>query len=75
MQELFDADDHAEMVAEQIERAQLNLDLHPSYSAYWDSRAGQDDLEIIHALNLQPRTTEQERRDAHYAALRETEET
>ncbi len=54
----------------EIEHAQDNLNIQPSNSPYWDSRQGQDDLHVIRELNLQPTTTEQERRRLHRKAMR-----
>ncbi len=49
----------------EVDGAQQSLDLHPSNSPYWDTKAGQDDLEIIQTLGLQPNTTEAHRREWH----------
>lgn len=56
----------------EIKHAQDNLDIQPSNSPYWESRAGQDDLQVIRELNLQPETTEQERRRGHHEAMRQS---
>lgn len=53
----------------EVDGAQQSLDLQPSNSLYWDSRAGQDDLNIIRALGLQPNTTEAQRRDGYRRAM------
>lgn len=53
--------DATQFTEQEIADAQAQLDLQPNNSPYWDSGAGQDDLEIIHTLGLKPSTTNAER--------------
>lgn len=55
----------------EIDGAQASLDLQPSNSPYWDTRAGQDDLEVIQSIGLTANTTEAARRRVHARAMRE----
>lgn len=54
-----------------IEHAQRSLDEQPSFSPYWETGSGQDDLEVIQTLSLAANTTEDERRQMHREAMRE----
>lgn len=56
--------------AGEIEVAQRALDLHPSHSTYWESRDGQDQLGVIQDAGLEPRSTEEHRRQWHSAGMR-----
>jgi len=82
-QKLFDPVDHDEMVANwiaehgeckftthEIKEAQVSLDTQPDFSPFWDSRSGQNQLEVIQTLGLTPSTTEYERRQIHHNATR-----
>lgn len=55
--------------AQEIADAQRELDLHPDFSTFWESRTGQDHLQVIIDLKLQPATTEAQRREWHREAM------
>lgn len=62
-----------EYTAAEISDAQSVLDFHWERSQFWDSSDAQDHLEVIIALKLKPRTTEEERRWNHRAFLERME--
>lgn len=56
----------------EIAEAQFALDHHPHFSPYWDS--AEDVLEVIHALDLKPTTSEAFRRQWHSDGMRAARE-
>lgn len=67
----------ADFTASEIADAQRELDFHPNYSPYWDSRSAQDVMLIASVCGLTARTTDAERRElyreAREQAIREEE--
>lgn len=60
--------------ADEVASAQGMLDIQPDQSPYWDTGAGQDDLEIIQALGLQPAHSNAVRLAMHSEAMRAARE-
>lgn len=59
---------------DEINEAQFALDHHPARSPFWDSRQGQDVLEVAHIFHLKPATDESFRRQWHARQMREARE-
>lgn len=49
--------------ADDIKHAQAMLDLHDDSSPYWDTRKGQDDLNVIVDLNMVARVPNNQREE------------
>lgn len=59
---------------EEIARAQFDLDHHPDFSTYWESRAGQDALSLALDCHLKAQTTSEFRRNWHREQMRAARE-